>query len=46
MNDWIALPLVVIVFLICGVFVISVIVGGFAVFQHLGRKLPRPWQQQ
>ncbi len=39
MNDWAALPLVVLCFVLAGIVIMTVILGGFTLFNKLGRKL-------
>jgi hypothetical protein len=41
MNDWLALPLVVICFVLVGVLLMAIILGGYTIFHKIGQKLPR-----
>src|SRR2546421_282530 len=39
MNDWLALPLVVLCFVLAGIVIMSLILGGFTLFNRLRRPL-------
>jgi len=38
-NEWVAIPLVVLVFVVIGVFLISLVLGTWTLFHWLGQKL-------
>ena len=38
-NEWVAIPLVVLVFVVVGVFLISLVLGSWTLFHWLGQKL-------
>ena len=40
-NEWLAIPLVVICFVVVGVFLISFVLGTWTLFQWVGQKLAR-----
>jgi hypothetical protein len=38
-NEWVAIPLVVLVFVVIGVFLISLVLGTWTLFHWVGQKL-------
>ncbi len=38
-NEWVAIPLVVLVFVVIGVFLISIVLGTWTLFHWVGQKL-------
>ena len=38
-NEWLAIPLVVVIFVVVGVFLISLVLGSWTFFHWLGQKL-------
>jgi hypothetical protein len=38
-NEWLAIPLVVVIFVVVGVFLISLVLGSWTLFHWLGQKL-------
>ncbi len=39
MNDWVVLPLVILVFVLFGIVMLSAVIGLYVLFQRLGRRI-------